>query len=250
MQFIHNLWLAVKEMAWHCANPSSDAKQKFMQSCPHLQKPQSSLPLSLSLVEFLWYQKCHQLWLLLVHLHLALLPSTGSTTPSTLLHSSTQSHCHPRSARYECRFTIISPSPEVTDFVFSTDPIKKKEVFNLSVSLQKTTFQGLSLQDAKRGFSDSFIAQNRSGFTTVRRLNITARTAGASKTIEAEVDKPLGLTLGQKPGGGVVITVSSMLPMFFYLKLHLLLCTMEKKEKKKTTFWCTFVSIFCNQRFF
>ncbi|KAK6936573.1 hypothetical protein RJ641_033603 [Dillenia turbinata] len=37
-------------------------------------------------------------------------------------------------------------------------------------------------------------------------LVITARTAGASKQIEVEVDKPLGLTLGQKPGGGVVIT--------------------------------------------
>lgn len=39
-------------------------------------------------------------------------------------------------------------------------------------------------------------------------LEISARTAGASKSIEVEVDKPLGLTLGQKPGGGVVITVS------------------------------------------
>lgn len=38
-------------------------------------------------------------------------------------------------------------------------------------------------------------------------LQINARTA-ASKNIEVEVDKPLGLTLGQKPGGGVVITVS------------------------------------------
>lgn len=72
---------------------------------------------------------------------------------------------------------------------------------------QKTTFQGLSLQEAKRGVSDSFIAENRSSFPNVRKgLQITARTAGASKTIEAEVDKPLGLTLGQKPGGGVTIT--------------------------------------------
>ncbi|XP_015878644.1 uncharacterized protein LOC107414941 [Ziziphus jujuba] len=72
---------------------------------------------------------------------------------------------------------------------------------------QKTTFQGLSLQEVKRGVSDSFIAQNRSGgFTSVRKLNIKARTAGASKTIEADVDKPLGLTLGQKSGGGVIIT--------------------------------------------
>lgn len=41
----------------------------------------------------------------------------------------------------------------------------------------------------------------------MRRFEIKARTA-ASKTIEVEVDKPLGLTLGQKQGGGVVITVS------------------------------------------
>ncbi|XP_056866080.1 uncharacterized protein LOC108809294 isoform X3 [Raphanus sativus] len=38
-----------------------------------------------------------------------------------------------------------------------------------------------------------------------RRFEVKARTA-ASKTIEVEVDKPLGLTLGQKQGGGVVIT--------------------------------------------
>lgn len=41
-----------------------------------------------------------------------------------------------------------------------------------------------------------------------RGFEINARTAGASRTIEVEVDKPLGLTLGQKSGGGVVITVS------------------------------------------
>ncbi|KAA8533493.1 hypothetical protein F0562_031073 [Nyssa sinensis] len=72
---------------------------------------------------------------------------------------------------------------------------------------QKTAFQGLSLQDAKRGVSNSFIADKNNNFSIVRRgLEITARTAGVSKNIEAEVDKPLGLTLGQKPGGGVVIT--------------------------------------------
>ena len=43
-----------------------------------------------------------------------------------------------------------------------------------------------------------------------RRFEVKARTA-ASKTIEVEVDKPLGLTLGQKQGGGVVITVSFFL---------------------------------------
>lgn len=33
-----------------------------------------------------------------------------------------------------------------------------------------------------------------------------AKTAGAAKTYETEVDKPLGLGLGQKSGGGVVVT--------------------------------------------
>jgi hypothetical protein len=35
---------------------------------------------------------------------------------------------------------------------------------------------------------------------------VRAKTAGASRTYETEVDKPLGLTLGQNPGGRVVIT--------------------------------------------
>lgn len=76
--------------------------------------------------------------------------------------------------------------------------------------MQKTSFQGLSLGEAKRGVSESFIADYTP--TSVRRgglLSIVARTAGAAKTIEAEVDKPLGLTLGQKAGGGVTITVST-----------------------------------------
>ncbi|XP_019444605.1 PREDICTED: uncharacterized protein LOC109348574 [Lupinus angustifolius] len=75
---------------------------------------------------------------------------------------------------------------------------------------QKTCLQGLSLHEAKRGVSHSFIAvsdnNNGGSFIARRRFDITARAAGASKTIEAEVDKPLGLTLGQKSSGGVVIT--------------------------------------------
>ncbi|KAK9063112.1 hypothetical protein SSX86_016982 [Deinandra increscens subsp. villosa] len=78
--------------------------------------------------------------------------------------------------------------------------------------LQKSIFQGVSIQDAKRGVSVSFLKP--SDKTTliskgVKGLEIKARkTAGASKQIEVEVDKPLGLTLGPKPGsgGGVVIT--------------------------------------------
>lgn len=74
--------------------------------------------------------------------------------------------------------------------------------------MQKSSFQGLSIQDAKRGVSNFFLVENGSSYSNVRRgLEITARTA-ASKNIEFEVDKPLGLTLGQKSGGGVVITVS------------------------------------------
>ncbi|KAM1029829.1 hypothetical protein FF1_042206 [Malus domestica] len=78
------------------------------------------------------------------------------------------------------------------------------------VQCQKTSFQGLSLGEAKRGVLNSLVADlnNRSGLgNNVRRgLRVTARTAGAAKSIEAEVDKPLGLTLGQKPGGPVTIT--------------------------------------------
>ncbi|KAJ4826761.1 hypothetical protein Tsubulata_028502 [Turnera subulata] len=72
---------------------------------------------------------------------------------------------------------------------------------------QRSTFQGgvTSLEvDAKwsRGFLPKKKKKSSFGFKVV-----TARAAaGASKTIEAEVDKPLGLTLGQKSGGGVVIT--------------------------------------------
>lgn len=51
-------------------------------------------------------------------------------------------------------------------------------------------------------------------------LQVTARTAGAAKTIEVEVDKPLGLTLGQKSGGGVVITVS-LIVIGFYIFVFL-----------------------------
>ncbi|XP_039123853.1 uncharacterized protein LOC120260439 [Dioscorea cayenensis subsp. rotundata] len=63
---------------------------------------------------------------------------------------------------------------------------------------QKTAFHGLSL--ISKSGSRNRALSGRRGF------EINARTAGASRTIEVEVDKPLGLTLGQKSGGGVVIT--------------------------------------------
>ncbi|GMH19673.1 hypothetical protein Nepgr_021514 [Nepenthes gracilis] len=66
--------------------------------------------------------------------------------------------------------------------------------------LQKTSFHGQAL--------NTFTTERKNtSFTReIRGLEVKAKTAGASKTIEVDVDKPLGLTLGQKPGGGVVIT--------------------------------------------
>ncbi|KAI4378111.1 hypothetical protein MLD38_015639 [Melastoma candidum] len=75
--------------------------------------------------------------------------------------------------------------------------------------LQKTSFRGFSLGEAKCHPSTLFLPIRRPPSLSTnasRGLAISARTAGAAKTIEVEVDKPLGLTLGQKPGGGVVIS--------------------------------------------
>eukprot|EP00270_Netrium_digitus_P009899 TRINITY_DN303_c0_g1_i3.p1 TRINITY_DN303_c0_g1~~TRINITY_DN303_c0_g1_i3.p1 ORF type:complete len:277 (+),score=53.49 TRINITY_DN303_c0_g1_i3:47-832(+) len=41
---------------------------------------------------------------------------------------------------------------------------------------------------------------------TIRLLVSARSTAGAVKEFEAEIEKPLGLNLGSKPGGGVVVT--------------------------------------------
>uniref|UniRef100_A0A803L229 PDZ domain-containing protein n=1 Tax=Chenopodium quinoa TaxID=63459 RepID=A0A803L229_CHEQI len=91
-------------------------------------------------------------------------------------------------------------------FSTRTHPSSSKSCLPLHLP-QKTNFHGLSLQDAKRVIFSSLVAERMNYSTTVKRgLEIKARTTGASKTIEVEVDKPLGLTLGQKPGGGVVIT--------------------------------------------
>ncbi|KAI5554862.1 hypothetical protein BDE02_19G043000 [Populus trichocarpa] len=88
----------------------------------------------------------------------------------------------------------------------TTTPTSTKSF--ISSHYQKSNFQGLSLQDGKRGCSDIFMPNSScSTLINVRTgLQVTARTTGAAKTIEVEVDKPLGLTLGQKSGGGVVIT--------------------------------------------
>ncbi|KAK3122802.1 hypothetical protein QOZ80_8AG0618520 [Eleusine coracana subsp. coracana] len=63
-------------------------------------------------------------------------------------------------------------------------------------SSTRSAFHGLSLVD--RRWSTNAGTRRR------RLLQVNARTA--AKNIEVEVDKPLGLALGQKPGGGVVIT--------------------------------------------
>nr|AGT15938.1 transporter [Saccharum hybrid cultivar R570] len=63
----------------------------------------------------------------------------------------------------------------------------------------KTAFHGVSLVDRRWA-----AGHQRGGGGRRRLLQVNARTA--AKNIEVEVDKPLGLALGQKPGGGVVIT--------------------------------------------
>ncbi|XP_021321068.1 uncharacterized protein LOC8069644 isoform X1 [Sorghum bicolor] len=65
---------------------------------------------------------------------------------------------------------------------------------------QKTAFHGVSLVDRRWAAA----GHRRGGGARRRLLQVNARTA--AKNIEVEVDKPLGLALGQKPGGGVVIT--------------------------------------------
>lgn len=80
---------------------------------------------------------------------------------------------------------------------------------------QKTAFHGVSLVVDRR-----WAAGHRRGGGRRRLLQVNARTA--AKNIEVEVEKPLGLALGQKPGGGVVITVSplstsvSLLPVLVF----------------------------------
>ncbi|XP_057800706.1 uncharacterized protein LOC131016114 [Salvia miltiorrhiza] len=72
----------------------------------------------------------------------------------------------------------------------------------LHPQFQKSSFQGVSIQEAKRGV---LVLEGISSRVRKRGFEINAR-AGTAKNIEVEVDKPLGLTLGQKQGGGVVIT--------------------------------------------
>ncbi|KAH0686601.1 hypothetical protein KY284_017154 [Solanum tuberosum] len=102
------------------------------------------------------------------------------------------------SVSYSRNLSITKSSASIPSLKSSTTPS------------QKTSFQGLSLQEAKRGVSNSFLgAESKRNATSnggSRGLEITARKAAAAKNIEVEVDKPLGLTLGPKQGGGVLIT--------------------------------------------
>ncbi|MED6204549.1 hypothetical protein PIB30_010100 [Stylosanthes scabra] len=98
---------------------------------------------------------------------------------------------------------VVAAGSATTTFTASSS------IKNSKTLLTPTSLQGLSLHESKRSLSHSFFLDSKkpsSSISTRRRLDITARTAGASKQIEVEVDKPLGLTLGQKPGGGVLIT--------------------------------------------
>ncbi|XP_010549812.1 PREDICTED: uncharacterized protein LOC104820874 [Tarenaya hassleriana] len=89
----------------------------------------------------------------------------------------------------------------------SSNPSPKLSSSSSLFPQKKTGFQGISLEEARKSVSETFaVSQSKiNGSKGSRRLEIQARTA-AAKTIEVEVDKPLGLTLGQKQGGGVVIT--------------------------------------------
>ncbi|XP_059304389.1 uncharacterized protein LOC132056283 [Lycium ferocissimum] len=100
------------------------------------------------------------------------------------------------SVSYSRNLSINKPNASITSHKSSTTPS------------QKTSFQGLALQEAKKGVSSSFLAESKRNGSIggSRGLEITARKAAAAKNIEVEVDKPLGLTLGPKQGGGVIIT--------------------------------------------
>ncbi|XP_010420424.1 PREDICTED: uncharacterized protein LOC104706005 isoform X2 [Camelina sativa] len=105
----------------------------------------------------------------------------------------------------------VSGATTVSSFFTKTastsNPSPKLHSSSASVFSQKSGFQGVSLEDSKKSLSEIFAVSDKKigGLNGLRRFEIKARTA-ASKTIEVEVDKPLGLTLGQKQGGGVVIT--------------------------------------------
>jgi rubredoxin len=85
----------------------------------------------------------------------------------------------------------------------STTPVSVAGPFRTQ-QLQ-STFRGTALLESSIQAGRSSVAV--APLKTFRLLPaVRAKTAGASRTYETEVDKPLGLTLGQNPGGRVVIT--------------------------------------------
>ncbi|KAF3330319.1 hypothetical protein FCM35_KLT03673 [Carex littledalei] len=91
--------------------------------------------------------------------------------------------------------------------------LSKRSLANASSSSQSSplssttgVFYGVSLPERRSCLSTSYNRNINGSMKRKGGLKVSARTAGASKSFEVEVDKPLGLTLGQKPNGGVVIT--------------------------------------------
>lgn len=75
------------------------------------------------------------------------------------------------------------------------------------MAISSSIFTALQLVASKDRNAIAFLSLKVLLKSLCQLTQITAKTAGASKQYETEVDKPLGLTLGSKPGGGVVITV-------------------------------------------
>ncbi|ERN15633.1 uncharacterized protein LOC18443924 [Amborella trichopoda] len=108
--------------------------------------------------------------------------------------------------------SAVAGASATSTYPISRQPLKTTQHSSKPLSIlpissaqnQKTTFYGLPLLEAKSGFPNNQLKRLSKG-RVYKSLEISAKTAGASKSIEVEVDKPLGLTLGQKPGGGVVI---------------------------------------------
>lgn len=95
-----------------------------------------------------------------------------------------------------CSFSVHAPSS-------SSLLVKSNSTTQLSpASKLQSSFFGTAVPEAGVAINNTLCK----GSSSVRLPATRARTAGANKTIEVEVDKPLGLTLGQKSGGGVVIT--------------------------------------------
>ncbi|KAJ6296790.1 hypothetical protein OIU78_022502 [Salix suchowensis] len=111
------------------------------------------------------------------------------------------------------QFSIHKPEPEQPILVTTTkariNPSKLPLRNHSSPPItRKPAFKAYHFKMGEGACSDFFMPNNNCSNLINGRtgLQVTARTAGAAKTIEVEVDKPLGLTLGQKSGGGVVIT--------------------------------------------